>query len=473
MPLLNRFSFLTLFFLISGFFFAVVFYSLFRHPSHFHDKVDFPLNGFFGRGNPFVDNPSIVPFSVNVSNKELAGLKDRLTKCRIGHEQLEDVHDFEYGFPIGELMEWRDRWMNEYDWREAEKKLNAMGDHFRTQIEGLQIHFIRSRPADPSVYKRVVPILLCHGWPGNVFEFHKLVPLLTSPRSNSIRNISSSEVAFEVIIPSIPGYGWSEQPHKRGFNQMATARIFHKLMVERLGFRRYIAQGGDWGSMVSSNMARMFPESVAGLHLNVVFPDFKSPSQLLISLFGSLAPRWIFSGPEGPTYSLAGIFSFIFRESGYMHIQATKPDTVGVALNDSPLGLLAYILEKFVCWTNPSFLKLADGGLGKKFTRDDLLTIVSIYWFNGNILSSQRYYKEHFASDSNTEKLYRKYVAVPTAYAAFPYDLGGVLPREMVSRQYNLTQMTLFEDGGHFAAFECPKELGEDIIRFAQGLSLD
>ncbi|KAI3422395.1 hypothetical protein GPALN_012913 [Globodera pallida] len=474
MAFVGRYSLLTLTFLVSGLVLGFFLYSLFRHPSTFHDQqVDFPREGFFGRGNAFADNASIAPFTVNVTDEELAVLEDRLRRSRLGHEQLEDVQDFEYGFPLGTLLEWRDRWLNEYDWRKAEKALNEMGEHYQTQIEGLQIHFIRARPADPTAYARVVPILLCHGWPGSVFEFHKLIPILTNPRSNRVHNITSADVAFEVIVPSIPGYGWSEQPHKRGFDQLATARIFHKLMANRLGLRRYVVQGGDWGSLVASNMARMFPDSVAGLHLNSVFLDFKTPSNFAIMLLGSVAPGWVFSGPAHADYNIGNIFWGILRESGYMHIQATKPDTVGVALNDSPLGLLAYILEKFAFWTNPSFLELADGGLGRKFAQEDLLTAISIYWFNGNILSSQRYYKEHFAGYSAAEKLYRKYVRVPTAYAAFPHDLGGVQPRELVSRQFNLSQMTIFEDGGHFAALENPKELAEDIVRFVFKLFSD
>nr|CAD2200368.1 unnamed protein product [Meloidogyne enterolobii] len=146
-----------------------------------------------------------------------------------------------------------------------------------------------------------------------------------------------------------------------------------------------------------------------------------------------------------------------------MHIQATKPDTVGVGLNDSPIGLLAYILEKFSTWTNPSYLSLPDGGILKKYSREDILTIISIYWLQGNILSSQRYYKENFLSKNIFNS---KYVNIPTAYAAFPYDIGEVTPKELIQLNYNLTQMTIFTDGGHFAAFEMPKELANDILNF-------
>ncbi|KAH7718332.1 Protein W01A11.1 [Aphelenchoides avenae] len=195
-------------------------------------------------------------------------------------------------------------------------------------------------------------------------------------------------------------------------------------------------------------------------------PDLKTT---LLQIAASYTPSWFFSDPAFHDFSFKQRFFNLIKESGYFHLQATKPDTVGVALNDSPVGLLAYVLEKFSTWTNPSFRSLDDGGLERKFTKDELLTIITIYWTRGNIVSSQRYYKEMFMDPANIA-LGEQYVTVPTAYAAFPHDVAERLPRELAARGHNITQYTLFKDGGHFAAFEAPEELSNDVLRFAKSV---
>ncbi|KAE9549734.1 hypothetical protein FO519_007045, partial [Halicephalobus sp. NKZ332] len=207
-----------------------------------------------------------------------------------------------------------------------------------------------------------------------------------------------------------------------------------------------------------------YPENIFGVHLNVAFilGGFKAS---LLQLFGSFAPRLFWRDRESDSYSLKHFGLEGLKESGYMHIQATKPDTVGVGLNDSPVGLMTYILEKFSTWTNPSFRDLPDGGLEKKFTKDELLTIIMIYWVNGNILSSQRYYREFF-SDPEGVAFTNKYIKAPVGLASFPYDLGGRIPIEVIETVYNITHYTLIKDGGHFAAFEMPNELAEDVFVF-------
>uniref|UniRef100_A0A915CKL1 Transmembrane protein 258 n=1 Tax=Ditylenchus dipsaci TaxID=166011 RepID=A0A915CKL1_9BILA len=397
-------------------------------------KLVFPTDGYFGSGSKRKDNPAITPFKVQVSNDSIVDLQSRLQASRIGHQQLEDVNSFEYGMNL-----------------------------FTTEIEGLKIHFIYAKPPQSSKYKKVIPLLLVHGWPGNVFEFYKIIPMLVDPQKHFKGNF---DYAFEVVAPSIPGYGWSEQPHKQGFSQMATARVFNKLMVDRLNFPKYLAQGGDWGSLVVSNVARM----LYGVHVNMMlgFPPNNLPN-LLYTIVGSIAPSLVFSHPEFANFNPKTTFLDLVKESGYMHLQATKPDTVGVGLNDSPIGLMAYILEKFSTWTNPLFVEMPDGGLEKKFTKDELLTIVSIYWFNQNILSSQRYYKEAFR-DLTSLELGREYVRVPTGYAGFAHDLGERAPLEIARNLYNISHYTLLKDGGHFAAFEVPDVLAEDILQFSAKL---
>lgn len=202
-------------------------------------------------------------------------------------------------------------------------------------------------------------MLLVHGWPGSVFDFYKLIPYLTDP---GLHGEDTQRTAFEVIIPSIPGFGWSEAPHKAGFDQIATARIFKKLMVDRLSFYKFAAHGGDWGSLVVSNIAREFPEHLYGIHLNnvIIMAGLRAT---LLSIVGSYFPSFVFLYQKPENYSFKEIVKEKLIEFGHIHIQATKPDTVGVALNDSPLGLMAYILEKYSSWTNKEYRSLPDGGL--------------------------------------------------------------------------------------------------------------
>ncbi|KAH7718331.1 Protein W01A11.1 [Aphelenchoides avenae] len=427
-------------------------------------QVAFPDTGYFGAGTPKPDDTAIKPFKIYVANHTLQELKSRLRSARIGHEQLEDVPDFEYGFNLKTLLRFRDYWANEYDWRKWEAVLNRF-PQFTTELEGLNVYFIHVKPPAQK-YKKVVPLLIVHGWPGNVFEFYKAIPMLVDPQAHL--KGANTDIAFEVVAPSIPGFGYSEQPHKKGCGQIQTARIFNKLMTDRLGFRKYVAQGGDWGSAVTSHIARLYPKRLFGLHLNmlVVKTNVKT---ILLQIAASYAPSWFFSDPVFHDFSYKQRFLNFIKETGHFHIHATKPDTVGVALNDSPVGLLAYILEKFSTGTNPSFRSLHDGGLERKFTMDELLTIVTIYWTRGNIVSSVRLYKEWFMDPAN-DALEEQYVTVPIAYAAFPHELADRPPRELAARGYNITRYTHFVDGGHFAAFEAPKELSNDVLKFAKAV---
>ncbi|KAF7637346.1 Epoxide hydrolase [Meloidogyne graminicola] len=427
------------------------------------ENLKVPEKGYFGFGEPKPDDEKIKTFNIEFSSEEIIQLKERLKNSRIGHSELEDVNDWSYGIKLNTLKDWSNYWEMNFDFNKSQERLNQF-PHYLTQIEGIMIHFLHVKPPKQSSYKQIIPLILVHGWPGNVYEFYKIIPLLTDPKARSL----DFNFAFEVIAPSIPGYGFSEQPHKKGFDSIAAARIFNRLMTERLGFKKYLAQGGDWGSLIVSNLGQYYSSNLLAIHLNMAFVNpFDSFKHFILSFIGCYKPHWVFSEPEHfKNFFIKSKGYEFLGESGYMHIQATKPDTIGVGLNDSPIGLLAYILEKFSTWTNPSFRSLPDGGLLRKYSQEDLLTIVSIYWFRGNILSSQRFYKENFSS-KNIE-LSSKYVPIPTGYAAFPHDLGEVAPKELMKLNYNLTHMTIFRDGGHFAALEMPKELANDIFNFAK-----
>lgn len=385
----------------------------------------------------------------------LKDLKSRLNKTRYV-EALDNVQ-FQYGFHSSFLKEVVEYWKTKYDWRKHEKELNKF-EHFTTQIEGIDVHFIHQKPNLQGKKLRVLPLLLVHGWPGSVYEFNKILPLLTTPREDK-------DYVFEVICPSIPGYGFSEPPHQPGFSIASAARVFMKLM-DRLGHKKFYTQGGDWGSAITSIMAVAYPERVLGLHLNMVAVRLGLIGSIKYAI-GYLFPT-LFMTPEehARIYPLKNLALDLLQETGYLHIQATKPDTVGTALADSPAGLAAYIMEKFSTWTDKSYKDLPDGGLTKKFTLDELLTNVMIYWCTNTITSSQRFYKESLSAKAQSYDFDRVPVKVPTGIAIFPNEIIS-FPKTFCAQRYrNIVLFSEMARGGHFAAFEEPKLLADEIWDF-------
>ncbi|XP_035984530.1 epoxide hydrolase 1-like [Fundulus heteroclitus] len=383
-------------------------------------------------------------------------LHERIDRTRFS-DPLEDS-GFQYGFNSTYLKKVVSYWRNTFDWKQQVAVLNKY-PHFKTKIEGLDVHFIHVRPKHRGD-QRVLPLMMVHGWPGSFYEFYKILPLLTQNHDG---------VSFEVVIPSIPGYGFSEAPHKKGFNSLAAARIFLTLM-ERLGFSQFYLQGGDWGSLITTNMAQMRPDRVKGLHLNMCMST-RGFKVLLSMMIGPYLPFLVGFSRE----DVRRLFPFfeknvweMLKESGYLHIQATKPDTAGRGLNDSPVGLAAYLLEKFSTWTHKRNRDLEDGGLERKFSLDDLLTNVMIYWTTGSIISSMRFYKENLGSNPNDRIDARTGIFVPTGLAAFPQELLHC-PRSWAQIRYrNIVSYTFMPQGGHFPALEEPRLLATDVIQFAK-----
>ncbi|XP_047208015.1 epoxide hydrolase 1 [Girardinichthys multiradiatus] len=413
--------------------------------------------GWWGAGEkPPSEDENIYPFTVQTSDKEIEDLHERIDRTRFT-DPLEDS-GFQYGFNSAYLKKVVSYWRNTFDWKKQVAMLNKF-PHFKTKIEGLDVHFIHVRPPHRGD-QRLLPLMLVHGWPGSFYEFYKILPLLTQNHDG---------ISFEVVIPSIPGYGFSEAPHKKGFNSLAAARIFITLM-ERLGFSQFYLQGGDWGSLITTNMAQMRPDCVKGLHLNMCMST-GGVKVLLSIMIGPYLPYLVGFSRE----DVRRLFPFfqknvweMLRESGYLHIQATKPDTAGRALNDSPVGLAAYILEKFSTWTHMKNRDLEDGGLERKFSLDDLLTNVMIYWTTGSIISSMRFYKENFSSNPNTRIVARTRTFVPTGLAAFPQELMHC-PKSWAQIRYrNIVSYTFMAQGGHFPALEEPQLLAGDIVQFAK-----
>uniref|UniRef100_A0A8D1CYB7 Epoxide hydrolase 1 n=1 Tax=Sus scrofa TaxID=9823 RepID=A0A8D1CYB7_PIG len=385
-------------------------------------------------------------------------LHQRIEKFRLT-PPLEDSR-FHYGFNSNYLKKIISYWRNTFDWRKQVEVLNKY-PHFKTKIEGLDIHFIHVKPPQLPSGRTAKPLLMVHGWPGCFYEFYKIIPLLTDPKNHGL----SDEHVFEVICPSIPGYGFSEASSKKGFNSVATARIFYKLML-RLGFQEFYLQGGDWGALICTNMAQLVPSHVKGLHLNVALV-LRNVYTLTFFLGRRLGRLFGYTERDLELlYPFKKTFYTLMRESGYMHIQSTKPDTVGCALNDSPVGLAAYILEKFSTWTNEEFRDLEDGGLERKFSLDELLTVIMLYWTTGTITSSQRFYKENLGQGVMANKHEAIKVHVPTGFAAFPSEVLHC-PEKWVKNKYpKLISYSYMARGGHFAAFEEPELLAQDIRKF-------
>jgi len=399
---------------------------------------------------------TVDPFEVKVSSDVLADLKARVLKTR--YIESFPQTNFEYGFNSAYLKDVVRYWVEKYNWRDHEKILNSY-PQFTTTIEGIQVHFVHVKPAKNADKAR--PLLMVHGWPGSFWEFYKIIPLLVGTDK------VVSDIPFELIIPSIPGYGFSEAPHQPGFDASDAARIFDILM-RRLGHQRYYVQGGDWGAIIVKIMGQIYDSNIIGVHTNMAVPPFDSCGVFVRLLIGTVFPSLIYTPAEMKTLpSLSQQFITLIRETGYMHIQATKPDTVATGLNDSPVGLAAYILEKFSTWSNPENRFCKDGCITKHFTLDDVLTNVMIYWVTESIAPSQRFYKENLAN-KKLEQIGRLPLKVPTGVAWFPHELVPTPESLVRTHMENVVQFTVMPDGGHFAAMEKPQLVADDVISFVK-----
>jgi pimeloyl-ACP methyl ester carboxylesterase len=379
---------------------------------------------------------SIVPFKIHVADSVLTDLKQRLARTRFPGEIAGS--DWDYGTNLTYLKELVTYWQQKFDWRAAEQRLNQF-DQFTTNIDGLDIHFIHQRSKNPNA----MPIAITHGWPGSIVEFTKIIPLLTDPAAHG-GNASDS---FHVVAISLPGFGFSGKPTERGYSPERIAGIIAKLMA-RLGYTRYGLQGGDWGSAISRFVALNDASHVAGLHLNFCLagppPGAKDPNE-------GVTPAELERMRTRQTV-------FDTEERGYFLEQSTKPQTVGYGLDDSPAGLAAWVVEKFHGWSD------SGGNVEQAFTKDELLTNITLYWVTQSATSSARIYYENRRATSPQRR-----VEVPTACAVFPKEIN-IPPRRWVEAQYNVTRWTEMPRGGHFAALEEPNLLVDDVRAFFRTL---
>ncbi|HUY28679.1 MAG TPA: epoxide hydrolase [Candidatus Binataceae bacterium] len=373
---------------------------------------------------------SVEPFKVAVSEEVLADLRVRLERTRFPDE-VPDT-GWEYGSNLAYIRELVEYWRTRYDWRAHEARINRF-TQFRADIDGLGIHFIHEPGRGPNPK----PLLLIHGWPGSICEFMDIIPMLTDPAAHG----GDAKDSFTVIAPSLPGYGFSDHPRARAMNIQAIAEIFFKLMTGVLGFRRFAVQGGDWGAAITSRIGEVHAPSLYGIHINMVAIG---PAE------GRSAPELT---PEEKVF-LGSMEKFRTGETGYQWIQGTKPQTLAYGLNDSPAGLAAWIIEKFRTWSD------CKGEIESRFTKDQLLTNVMVYWITQTINSSARLYYEARHHPWRLKPGTR--IEAPTAIAVFPGELI-LPPRHWAERVYNIRRWTPMPRGGHFAAMEEPKLLADDI----------
>ena len=382
----------------------------------------------------------ITPFSIQIEPEILSDLRERIRKTRWPDEAPGAAWD--QGTDLEYLRQLLAYWADEFDWQAQERELNK-ATQFRAELDGTQIHFVHERAR----HGHGIPLILIHGWPSTFVELLPLVPFLTDPHAYGIDG-----PGFDVVIPSLPGYGFSERPRQVGVNYQYVAGVWHRLM-RGLGYERYGAQGGDFGAGIATFMALNNPAPMIGLHL----------SNLEITPYTGPGARPL-SAAEG-TYRERNE-AFWQEEYGYKAIQSTKPQTLGYALNDSPAGLAAWILEKWRSWAD------SGGNLDECVSREFLLTTVTIYWVTQTITSSMR---DYFDNDNPRFRITlgpEEFVEVPTGIAVFANNFvdEGIPPREWAERLYNVRQWTPMPRGGHFAAAEEPELLARDIAAFFTGL---
>lgn len=377
-------------------------------------------------------SPDFAPFRIAVPQTDVEDLHDRLDRARWPSDSPEP--GWARGIPLGYVRELADYWRHQYDWRAHESRLNEF-PQFTTSIDGQLIHFAHVRSPEPDA----TPLLLLHGWPGSIVEFTQILRPLADPRAHG----GDPADAFHVIAPSLPGYGFSMPLSGPGWGPTRMAAAFATLM-QRLGYRRYGVQGGDWGSVIARQVGVHDPQRVIGVHLNML----------------STRPDALATGPDADPDDAAR--AAIHRRytdelAGYSRVQSTRPQSMAYALADSPIGLLAWIVERFGEWTDSA------GAPEDAVDRDHMLTNVSLYWFTNTAGSSAQIYYEAARRASGPELS-----ASPTAVAVFPHDLFHPI-RRIAEQTNTIVQWTEFERGGHFAAMEEPDLLVPDVRRFFRG----
>ena len=376
------------------------------------------------------------PFALRVPDETLTDLRARLARVRWPDEA--PAAGWTHGTSLAYMKELVAYWRERYDWRIHEARLNRWRQ-FTVPLGGIDLHFVH----EPGVGPAPLPLLLSHGWPGSIAEFERILPMLTDPA----RFGGNPADAFTVVAPSLPGYTLSFREGQPRLGIVEIADLFAELMTDVLGYRRFAAQGGDWGAFITSCLGAAYPDRLAGIHVNL------------------LAVRRDQPPPSAPTDEekayLEELAHWMREETGYMQIQGTRPQTLAYGLTDSPVGLAAWIVEKFRAWSD------CGGDVERRFSKDVLLTNVMLYWVTGAIGSSfwPYYARRHAGSPIPADAR----IEVPTAYARFPREILHP-PRAWAERVYDIRRWTAMPAGGHFAALEEPEALAADIRAFFRDL---
>jgi pimeloyl-ACP methyl ester carboxylesterase len=378
---------------------------------------------------------AVTPFRLDVPESALDDLRDRLARTR--WPEQETVDDWSQGVPLRYLRELCRYWAGEYDWRRAERRLNAL-PQFRTSIDGLGVHFVHVR----SPHDGALPLVLTHGWPGSVVEFLKVIGPLTDPPAHG----GDARDAFHVVCPSLPGYGFSDRPARRGWSVERIAAAWTELMA-RLGYDRYGAQGGDWGTSITASIGQQDPARVAGIHLT---PPLAPPD-----------PATLDDLTEPERAALDALDHAREWEDGYSLEQSTRPQTIGYGLVDSPALLCAWIIEKFRSWTD------CDGHPENALTRDELLDNIMLYWLPATGASAARLYWESFKQvQQRFAGRATDLVTVPTGCSIFPKENPRPSRRWASRRFTDIRHWNELDRGGHFAAFEQPALFVSELRSF-------
>lgn len=397
----------------------------------------------------------ITPMTIDVPDSVLQDLQTRLEMTRFPNQV--SGTGWERGVDLDYMNELVDYWLHEYDWREQERRLNAF-QHFKADVEGLGIHFIKQEGKGPNP----MPLFMMHGYPWSFILLLKILPMLTDPESFG----GDPEDAFTVVIPSIIGYGFSDYPDQQGFGFQHHPEKYDKLMTEGLGFEKYGIEGGDWGGFITAPYGFHHPENLTGIHLNCLFPrlgDERPEQDKDPDFLRGLGMKWAPIKPEDPEMLQywKNVEQYWIDEGAYCHQQMTRPQTLAMAMADSPVGLAAWIIEKWRNWSGwyEDFEEL--------FPRDMLITNVMLYWVTNSFWSAIRLYSESYYNGWELPPGQR--IEVPTAIAAYPHELAPIV-RKRAEMYYNVVHYNDYDVGGHFAIHERAEEMARDLREFFRPL---
>lgn len=389
---------------------------------------------------PATEDSAIHPYKIHVSDQAIAELRQRVNATR--WPAAETVGDQSQGVQLARIQALVKYWGTDYDWRKVEAKLNTL-PQFTTRIDGVDIQFIHVRSRHPNA----LPLVITHGWPGSMMELLKVVGPLTDPTAYG----GKAEDAFDLVIPSMPGYGFSGKPTAPGWGPERIGSAWDVLM-KRLGYKQYVSQGGDWGSVVADAMGRQAPPGLLGIHVNM---PATVPADVATALkHGDPAPAGLDAGEKAAFDSLNRLYT---KGGGYAALMVTRPQTIGYSLTDSPVGLASFFYDKFTDWTH------SGGNAEKALTRDEMLDDISLYWFTNSAVSSAQLYWQNNNNNFNVVEQRTREIKVPVGVTVFPGEIYRA-PRSWAERAYpKLTYFNEVDKGGHFASWEQPQLFSEEL----------